>query len=92
MEEKFAPGPWHIYTSPYDGEQWVYSEGVKDGGDLICESPSIYQESMKHWPANIKLIVAAPDMYSILKHIVTYELAPNDVIKIIEGILKKVNE
>ena len=62
MEAKFIKGTWacDFYS--------VYSEGSGESGNVICEAPESWGDSMKFWEANAKLIVAAPDLLKALKH------------------------
>ena len=57
METKRTPGPWIIETYSV-----VASNTPVDGGDIICEAPLIFEDSMRRWQANARLIAAAPEL------------------------------
>lgn len=64
---KGTPGEWKLNT-PRSGESLIYSEnneGLK--GNIVCEAPIEFKESMQYWPANAALICAAPEMLDVLK-------------------------
>lgn len=72
MKFKHTPGPWAIRTSPItDTENWVYAiNSPKNGGDVICDPPNM-ESSLYYWPANAKLIAAAPDLLEALNELMT---------------------
>lgn len=37
------------------------------GGDIICIYPQMFEESMRRWKANARLIAAAPDLLAACK-------------------------
>lgn len=62
---KHTPGPW-----AFDDDGDVYStrfEDCRGGGNLICLAPEGWEDSMSYWPANARLIAAAPDMIHALQ-------------------------
>ena len=62
METKRTPGPWIIETYSV-----VASNTPVDGGDIICEAPLIFDDSMRRWQANARLIAAAPELLQVAK-------------------------
>lgn len=62
MKSKFIKGVW-----TYDVDN-IYSNGSGEEGDIICEAPVSWEDSMQFWEANAKLIIAAPDLLEALKH------------------------
>ena len=61
MEGKWAPGKWTAE------EQLVSSNtGV---GDIVCMAPE-FLASREHWPANARLIAAAPELVEALQEAV----------------------
>lgn len=66
-KEKFTPGPWYLDTEDLENQTIAAVKTPKDGGDIICEMPAAYEFSMKRWPANARLIAAAPEMYEVLE-------------------------
>lgn len=64
METKHTPGPWINETYSV-----VASNTPVDGGDIICEAPLIFDDSMRRWQANARLIAAAPELLDALKAI-----------------------
>ena len=62
METKHTPGPWIIETYSV-----VASNTPVDGGDIICEAQLIFDDSMRRWQANARLIAAAPELLAALK-------------------------
>jgi hypothetical protein len=56
-----TPGPWKVEPGP---PCWVVAVNTpEDGGDLICNNPDYdCDASMARWPANARLIAAAPDL------------------------------
>ena len=61
METKRTPGPWIMETYSV-----VASNTPVDGGDIICEAPLIFEDSMRRWQANARLIAAAPELLAAL--------------------------
>ena len=57
METKHTPGPWII-----DRDSVVASNTPDDSGDIICEAPERFENSMRRWQANARLIAAAPEL------------------------------
>src|SRR5262245_5036653 len=56
-ESKHTPGPWE--NGPFD----VYSKAdIEDGGNIVCEAPQDWEDSMYRWEANARLIAAAPEL------------------------------
>ena len=53
---EITKGDW---IHDHDG---VFSEEKGLVGNVICESPESFGESMKNWDANGKLIAAAPNL------------------------------
>ncbi len=66
-EKAHTPGPWiaNRHTSvPHDV---TAVNSPADGGDIICEAPAEFKDSMRRWAANSQLIAAAPDLLEALK-------------------------
>lgn len=57
MAGQWTPGKWSA-----DGWSVSSDEGV---GDIVCEKPG-FAASYKYWPANARLIAAAPDLVEAL--------------------------
>lgn len=61
METKFTKGDWFIDSST----DICTKENII--GNVICLAPDICcEESLENWPANARLISAAPDMFNAL--------------------------
>lgn len=58
MEKKFTQGEW-VFDKEFES---IYSLDKSVEGNIICEAPVYWTESMKNWEANAKLIVAAEDL------------------------------
>jgi len=54
----FREGTWIA------GKIDVSAENTHDGGDIICEAPEFWDESMEHWKANASLIAEAGNVYN----------------------------
>lgn len=63
-----TPGPWEIGGAL--GES-VWAPKARDDGDYICEAPDAdqFETSYARWPANARLIVAAPDLLAFAQEI-----------------------
>lgn len=61
----YTPGPWYATDTDV-----CATETPADGGDIICEAPEAFEESMKRWNANAGLIAAAPDLLEALQEAV----------------------
>jgi hypothetical protein len=69
MSTKFTPGPWSINNSDKLLRTWVYAVKSPDnGGDIICMPPGM-PTSLDNWKHNRCLIVAAPDMFEVIKEL-----------------------
>lgn len=67
---KWTTGPWMVVGT--SAKTWIKSEITPDdGGDIICEAPDCWGDSMRRWQANARLIAAAPDLYNALDQAVT---------------------
>ena len=64
METKHTPGPWII-----ERDSVVASNTPDDGGDIICEAPERFENSMRRWQANARLIAAAPELLAEVKEL-----------------------
>ena len=62
MEFKGTKGKW-----VFDQEDVSAVDCPKDGGDIICEAPLSWEDSMKRWEANALLISKAPEMLEMLQ-------------------------
>ena len=61
MAETFVPGPWTVW----DGGVVAREAGE---GNVICLQPeNPMKASLENWPANARLIAAAPDLYEALE-------------------------
>src|SRR5262245_53438963 len=60
---KHTPGTWYHDKSL----QHVAAAGSDEDGDIICEAPLAFKESMTRWEANAQLIDAAPELLSTLE-------------------------
>lgn len=58
-----TPGPWIIAES---GDA-VFSDDPNCPLDIVCEAPGKEYDSRKFWPANARLIAAAPDMLKYIR-------------------------
>lgn len=61
---KHTPGPWAWGLDDVDAI-WAVTT-PPDGGNIICEPPSAGVASLARWPANARLIAAAPDLLEAL--------------------------
>ena len=57
MEFKGTKGEWNL-----DMSAMTVSTNAKVDGDIICDAPESFNESMENWESNAKLIAAAPDL------------------------------
>ncbi len=56
-----TPGPWVVKD---DGI--VAAVTPVDGGDIICEAPEVFEDSMRRWRANAEFIVRAVNAHDAL--------------------------
>ncbi len=63
-QRAFTPGPWFIEGADLDPQRpWIAAPHQEDGGDIVCDAPDDDCEaSLRRWPANARLIAAAPTM------------------------------
>ena len=61
MEYKGTRGEWYLDKTAMT----VATKHLTDG-DIICDAPECFQESMENWEENAKLIAAAPDLLEAL--------------------------
>src|SRR5574343_1614379 len=61
---KHTKGEWEI--DPDDNYSITAKQAPDDGGDIICMAPLEWEDSMKRWEANAKLIAAAPELLEAL--------------------------
>jgi len=61
MEFKGTKGEWFL-----DSHANTVSTKEEVDGDIICDAPECFSESMENWEANAKLIAAAPDLLNAL--------------------------
>lgn len=61
-EKKWTPGEW------IGEDGGVVAVPAPDGGgDIVCEAPENWEESMVFWEHNAPLIAAAPELYEALE-------------------------
>lgn len=65
---KHTKGEWEI--DPDDNYSITAKQAPDDGGDIICMAPLEWEDSMKRWEANAKLIAAAPELLEALNNLV----------------------
>lgn len=66
-----APGPWRDHPEDDPDERGVYANHMSTAGDIVCLPPdNSFYASRKYWPANRRLIIQAPEMFKLLKHLV----------------------
>jgi hypothetical protein len=59
-ETKHTPGEWFVANNgDIETKKVVY-------GNIVCHSPANFERSMKFWPANARLIAAAPELLEAL--------------------------
>ena len=61
----YTPGPWLWGIDDIDAI-WAVN-APNDGGNIICEPPSVGPASQDRWPENARLIAAAPDLLAVLE-------------------------
>lgn len=62
-----TPGPW---MNGFDNLEGVFSLGATDSGNVVCLPPiELMELSYERWPANARLIAAAPDLLGALRKI-----------------------
>tara|TARA_R110002153_G_scaffold155585_1_gene307654 strand:+ start:632 stop:916 length:285 start_codon:yes stop_codon:yes gene_type:complete len=61
-EFKGTKGDWYVDKNAMT----VTTKELVDG-DIVCDAPEGFIESMENWKANAKLIAAAPDLLEALK-------------------------
>ena len=61
-EFKGTKGEWYVDKNAMT----VTTKGLVDG-DIVCDAPEGFIESMENWKANAKLIAAAPDLLEALE-------------------------
>lgn len=69
---KHTPGPWFFEGSHFWSEHgWIASSAQPDdGGDIVCNPPDADADaSLARWPANARLIAAAPDLLEALRDV-----------------------
>jgi len=82
MEFKGTKGEWKI-DYQYAGIYSEHEDKVIEG-NIICNAPIDWEESMKSWEANSKLIACAPEMLDVLQDMLDASYLPghvNDQIK-----------
>jgi len=75
----------------YD-DNYVVSKEKEITGNIICESPVSYPESMINWEANAKLIACAPELLEMLIDIMEQENVSQSCSDEIWGLIKKATE
>jgi hypothetical protein len=68
METNFTPGPWALDEKGLG----VISKAGNISGDIICDAPDGWEDSMKLWGFNAALIAAAPDLFEALRLALPY--------------------
>ena len=63
MKTKHTKGKWSL-----DCDSITTDHNIK--GNIICDAPRCFDNSMKNWEANAKLIAAAPELLEQLNKIV----------------------
>lgn len=87
MEFKGTEGVWKIDYE--DAGVYAEHEDRVIEGNIICEAPIHWNESMKLWEANAKLIACAPSMLDeLIKISSTYDKGTDTYNRIIELIKK----
>jgi hypothetical protein len=67
MSGQHTPGPWQSGFDDLEGVVSVASVGMVGDGNVVCLPPRCGMEaSYARWPANARLIAAAPDLYEAL--------------------------
>ena len=66
-EFKGTKGEWEIDKS--SNEECVISIDSGVCGNIICEAPTYWPDSIKNWEANAKLIASAPELLKALSKI-----------------------
>lgn len=78
---KHTPGPWQVVGGTLATHSVITKNPPSGHYDIICDAPEYSETAMEQWPANAKLIAAAPDLLAALisardelaKHIVFRE-------------------
>jgi len=85
---EFTKGEWKIDTTG------VYAESENEiiSGNIICDSPVHFNDSMKNWQANAKLIACAPLMLELLYRIVDSDYASMSMREQAKQLIKKATE
>jgi hypothetical protein len=76
---KHTPGPWFVSV---DNEA-VGTNASDIRGNIVCEAPKDFEHSMAFWPANARLIAAAPDLVEALKAISDMFMSRPDMLRAI---------
>jgi len=63
MDFKGTKGEWY-----FDKKARTVSTKEIIEGDIICDAPECFNESMVNWESNAKLIAAAPDLLNALQY------------------------
>jgi hypothetical protein len=66
MDMNHTPGPWRLERSV---EEWIEAPECGDDANIVCEAPWEGEASRKRWPANARLIAAAPDLLAALQEL-----------------------
>lgn len=67
--DNITPGNWAVYTIEGGDISSVVTENLdlEISGNIVCEAPEMWEESMKNWKANAQAIAALPQLVAYAK-------------------------